>query len=88
MAGFTYAEAEYIGDKDLLARIRKAEEKAGVQTGVRHAHQDGKFVAYRVSVNFYPKTKFSIEDQAPDGSYVNRRDLTDEEYGNTHGLKL
>lgn len=89
MAGFTQAEAEYIGDRELLERIRKAEEKFGVKTGVRHSRDgDGNLATYRVSVNFYPKTKFSIEDKAADGSYVNRRDLMDEEYGKTYGLTL
>ncbi|RWL22514.1 MAG: hypothetical protein EOR63_32265 [Mesorhizobium sp.] len=90
MTGYTYAEAEYLGDKELLARIRRAEAKSGKKTGQRYTRdENGKLVTHRVSVSFYPKTKFSIEDQAPDGGeFSNLRELEESEYEKTFGLTL
>lgn len=81
----TLAEAEYIGDRQLINRIKRAEEKYGYRTGVRHS-ENGKRI---VKVKFYPKTTFYIADV--DNMYKEisvYKELTQEEYLKTHSLKL
>jgi hypothetical protein len=82
--GTTQALAETAADAKLLRAVRKAEEKSGFKTGVRFS-QTGQHI---VSVTFYPKTKFYIQDMAPDTSLEPARELTTEEFGLTWSLRL
>lgn len=91
--GITFAEAEYAQytnkslARDTMARVRQAEEKYGYVTGVRNVDNEDGVKSVRVSVSFYPTAKFYISDVVDD-DYVNPRELTDEEYSGTRGLKL
>jgi len=70
-----------------VARVRAAEEKHGYRTGVRKIADGEGFRDIRISVSFYPDTKFWISDVV-DGKAENPRELTDEEYNASSGLKL
>lgn len=92
--GITYAEAEYAKYKNrelavqTMANVRREEHKHGYETGIRHVTgEDGLLKTVRVSVRFYPKVQFYISDVV-DGQATNPRELTDEEYSGTYGLKL
>ncbi len=83
--GFTRAIAETVNDSSLTATLKKAEEKFDIETGVRFK-DDGQ---YMVSVLFYPKVRFFIQKMDPkDYTLGEARELTKEEYDQTHGLRL
>lgn len=83
--GTTFAEAELMNDAGLMKAIRRAEEKYGINTGVRFSESG----EHLVSVQFHPSTRFFIQDKNPeDGSLSPPRDLSHEEFDGTWKLRL
>lgn len=81
------AEAEMLGEPELVEAIRNAEAKFAITTGVRFSPSG----QHLITVTFHPGVKFWIEDFVGVGdrsARQNRRLLTPAEYEQTHGLRL
>lgn len=81
----TLAEAEWVGDPQLVRRIRQAEEASGFRSGVRFS-ATGRHI---VEVSFYPTEAWWITDlDAQNNRASEKRRLTEAEFKSTWGLKL
>lgn len=78
------AEAEMLGEPELVDAIKRAEAEHGISTGMRFSASG----SHLVTVSFHPGIKFWIEDFVGTKSKANRRRLTPAEYEQTHGLRL
>lgn len=78
------AEAEMLGEPELVDAIKRAEAEHEITTGMRFSPSG----SHLVTVTFHPGVKFWIEDFVGIQSKANRRLLTRAEYDQTHGLRL
>lgn len=80
--GQTRASMEHVADREQMNALDRAEKKSGFLTGIRRL---GKGMAL-VSVVFYPKTMFWVQDvvrMSPTYEYGPHRELTQEEWDRT-----
>ncbi|TLX15800.1 hypothetical protein [Rhizobium sp. MHM7A] len=82
--GHTRATVEPQKDAQLSAKLKRTEEKFGIETGVRFK-EDGQYI---VSVSFYPEPKFYIQKMNADHTLQEPEVLAQEEYEQTWALQL
>jgi hypothetical protein len=82
--GHTRATVEDHKDPQLTGKLKRTEEKFGIETGVRFK-DDGQYV---VSVSFYPQPVFYIQKMNPDYTLQEPEVLAKEEFDQTWGLRL
>lgn len=82
--GHTRATVELHKDSQLSGKLKRTEEKFGIETGVR-LKEDGQYI---VSVSFYPEPTFYIQKMNPDLTLQEPEVLAKEEYEQTWALRL
>lgn len=81
----TYAYAELAGDAEAMRRVRAAEDRSGIKTGMRFSARG----AHKIEVTFYPNIRWWITDTDASGTPVGeRRELTEGEYQATWPLAV